>query len=233
VIDHDIPQERDLPPHRFIQLKDELMAHIEEDLHPQPQATPAATPRHPRRRLGLAAAAVAVAVVGIAAATMLRGNQPASANTAERRADGSIVITIREGKNPKDLERRLNDLGVPAVVDFLPAASAATMPARPAGSPISRARRSSVGTKTDDDDLILHPDQLHPGETVVLTFQIDEHGDEPRRRRAHRRLDDPGRTVRPGARRLHRRRRARHRRRLRSPSPDPGPPDGSPSGGPH
>ena len=178
MIEHDIPQERDLPPHRFIQLKDELMAHIEEDLHPQPQVTTGATPRHRRRRLGLAAAAVAVAVVGIAAATMLRGNQPASANTAERRADGSIVITIREGKNPKDLERRLNDLGVPAVVDFLPSGFGCD-DARSTGWLADPPGEALFGwDETDDDDLILHPDQLHPGETVALTFQIDEHGDD-------------------------------------------------------
>jgi hypothetical protein len=182
VIEHDIPQERDLPPHRFIQLKDELMAHIEEDLHPQPQATPAATPRHPRRRLGLAAAAVAVAVVGIAAATMVRGNQPASANTAERRADGSIVITIREGKNPKELERRLNDLGVPAVVDFLPSGFGCDL-SRSTGWELDPDRPGLFDwdpASLDDDEpqLILHSDQLRPGETAAFTFQIDEHGDD-------------------------------------------------------
>jgi hypothetical protein len=182
VIEHDMPQERDLPPHRFIQLKDELMAHIEEDLHPQPQpepqppATPAATSRRPWRRLGLAAAAVAV--VGIAAATMVGGNQPASANTAQRRADGSIVITLREGKNPKDLERRLNDLGVPAVVDFLESGFGCD-DARSAGWLADQPGEELFHwDESADDDLILHPDQLHPGETLVLTFQIDEHGDD-------------------------------------------------------
>ncbi len=115
--DHDIPQERDLPTGRLTELKDELMAHIEQDLDSTPDSPPAVTSGRRWRRLGLAAAALAV--FGIAASTMVGGNEPASANTAQRADDGSIIITLREPEHPKDLERRLNALGVPAVVDFL------------------------------------------------------------------------------------------------------------------
>jgi hypothetical protein len=180
VTGHDIPQERDLPTGRLTELKDELMAHIEQDLDSPPQTTPVVTTGRRWRRLGLAAAALAV--FGIAASTMVGGNEPASANTAVRNADGTIIVTIREGKHPKDLERRLNDLGVPAVVDFLDSGFGCDE-ARSTGW-VRDGRAGPLFTWDDapdrglDTQFVLDPSQLQPGDTAAIVFQIDEHGDE-------------------------------------------------------
>jgi hypothetical protein len=175
--EHDLPQERDLPAGRFTKLKEELMTQIEQDLELEERATPVVTPRR-WRRIGLTAAAL---VAGLALATpfVLGGEDQATANTAVRADDGGIVITIHEGKKPKDLERRLNDLGMPVVVDFLES-----------GYGCDRARATAYVQEQrdlfdpnppdeddglDDDQFVVYPDVIEEGETALLEFQIDEH----------------------------------------------------------
>ena len=115
--DHHVPPERDLPAGRLSSMKDVLMSQIEHDLETEPPVAPVVTHRR-WRRVGLAAAALAA--FGLVTSLVIGGGDDrASANTAVRTDDGAILITINEGKNPEDLQRRLNDLGVPAVVDFL------------------------------------------------------------------------------------------------------------------
>ena len=126
---HHVPQERDLPAGRHAKLKEALMAQIDHDLETEQRVAPV-VPHRRWRRVGLTAAALAA--FGLATSLVLGGNDSASANTAERTADGAIIITIQEGKHPKDLQRRLTDLGVPAVVDFLESGFACD-PARSTG----------------------------------------------------------------------------------------------------
>jgi hypothetical protein len=182
VTEHDIPQERDLPAGRLTQLKDDLMAQIEHDPESEPRSAPAvahSVARRRWRRIGLAAAALAVGL-GLASSLVLSGHDSASANTAERTADGGIIITIREAKHPKELQRRLRDLGVPAVVDFLESGFGCD-PARSTGwvqEPRGEALFSFAPESSDDESsYVLHPDQLRAGETVVFEFQIDEYRD--------------------------------------------------------
>ena len=174
---HHVPQERDLPAGRHAKLKEALMAHIDHDLETEQRAAPVVP--HPRwRRLALAAAALAAAF-GLATSLVL-GHDSASANTAERTADGAIVITIREGKHPEDLQRRLTDLGVPAVVDFLESGFACD-PDRSTGwvqEPPGEALFAWAPASPDEDPrFVLHPDQLRPGQTAVFEFQIDDQQD--------------------------------------------------------
>ena len=177
--EHVVPQERDLPAGRLSGLKEDLMAHIEHDLETEPAVVPAVTHRR-WRRIGLTAAGLAIGF-GLATSFVAGGNDTAGANTAERTADGAIVITIREGKNPEDLERRLNDLGVPAVVDFLESGFGCDR-ARSTGwvqDPAPEALFTSAPTSLDEDPhYVLQPDLLPPGQTMALEFQIDEHGDD-------------------------------------------------------
>jgi hypothetical protein len=178
VTEHYIPQERDLPAGRLTQLKEDLMAQIEHDLETEPRAAPVVTHRR-WRRIGLTAAALA-AGFGLATSLVLGVHDSASANTAVRTPDGAIIITIREGKHPKDLQQRLTDLGVPAVVDFLESGFGCD-PARSTGwvqEPRGEELFSHAPTSADDESgWVLHPDQLQPGETAVFEFQIDEHQD--------------------------------------------------------
>ncbi|MGH9210660.1 MAG: hypothetical protein ACRD2C_08245 [Acidimicrobiales bacterium] len=176
--EHDLPQERDLPAGRLTKLKEDLMAQIQHDLEME-GAAPVVTYRR-WRRIGLVAAALA-AGFGFATSLVLGGQDSASANTAERTDDGAILITLREAKNPEDLQQRLTDLGVPAVVDFLDSGYGCD-PARSTGwvqEPRGEALLSHAPTSADDESgWVLHPDQLRPGETAVFEFQIDEHEDE-------------------------------------------------------
>ena len=172
---HDIPQERDLPAGRLTELKEDLMTRIEQDLVVDEREVPTVA-RHRWRRTALTAAALAVGL-SLAASFVLGGRDRASANTAVRTDDGAIVITLREAKHPEDLQRRLDDLGVPAVVDFLesgfgcdPARSNAWLQQPPGESVFS-----SEQTAPDEWQYVLHPDQLDPGVTAVLVFQIDEY----------------------------------------------------------
>ena len=174
--DHHVPPERDLPAGRLSSMKDVLMSQIEHDLETEPRVAPVVTHRR-WRRVGLAAAALAA--FGLVTSLVIGGGDDrASANTAVRTDDGAILITINEGKNPEDLQRRLNDLGVPAVVDFLESGFGCD-PARSTGW-VEEPRGEGLFTWAptapgDPSQLVLHPDQLRPGETAVFVFQIDEH----------------------------------------------------------
>jgi hypothetical protein len=172
---HLLPPERDLPAGRLTQLKDDLMTQIRHDLDAERQATPVAARRW--RRPGLIAAALA-AGLALATTLVLGGEDTATANTAERTDDGEILISIREAEHPEDLQRRLNELGVPAVVDFLESGFGCD-PARSTGwvqEPREEALFTHAPTGPDGDpQYVLRPDDLRPGETVVLEFQIDEH----------------------------------------------------------
>jgi hypothetical protein len=179
VTEHDIPQERDLPAGRLAKLKDHLMTQIEHDLETTPGAVPPGTHRR-WRQVAVAAAAVA-AGFGIATPLVLGGDGTASANTAIRKPDGEVLITIREGKHPEELQRRLVELGVPAVVDFLESGYGCD-PARSTGW-VDEAPGEGLFTwdgdaPEDAPQLLFNPDELEPGQTAVFEFQIDESGDE-------------------------------------------------------
>ncbi len=174
----DIPPERDLPAGRLAQLKGQLMAQIDTTPQTQPPPPATATPRS-WRRVALVAAGV-VAALGITTTLVLGDDGRASANTAVLRPDGSILISINEGKDPEALQRRLVDLGVPAVVDFLDSGFGCD-PARSTGWVLDPPGEELFGWDPASPDeasrFVLHPDQLGPGETAVFEFQIDEHGD--------------------------------------------------------
>jgi hypothetical protein len=178
VTEHYLPHERDLPAGRLTKLKVDLMAQIEHDLETEPRVAPVAS-HHRWRRVGLTAAALA-AGVGLATSLLLGGHDSASANTAELNADGTITITIQEGKHPEDLQRRLRDLGVPAVVDFLESGFGCD-PARSTGwaqEPPPEDLFTWEPTSLDDDpQFVLNPDRLQPGETAAFEFHIDEQQD--------------------------------------------------------
>jgi hypothetical protein len=99
--------------------------------------------RQRHRRLGVAGAAAAVAAVPAAALLLANGHQashqvagPASGNaaarltawTVETAADGRLVVTIRELRDPAGLQRTLRADGVPASVTFLGRPNAACTP---------------------------------------------------------------------------------------------------------
>ena len=93
--------------------------------------------------------------------------------------DGNIVITIEEGKNPEELERRLEDLGVSAQVDFLESGYSCDR-SRSTGWVQDSSGESLVADSQDarGGEFILNPDALPPGHTAALEFYFDELDDD-------------------------------------------------------
>ncbi|WP_283136127.1 hypothetical protein [Rhizohabitans arisaemae] len=85
----------------------------------KPGAVPGTRRRAPRRpALGLAAAVVLAtgAVVG----PSLLENEVSSSWAVAKAADGKVTIQIRDFRDAVGLRNRLQELGVPAIVDFVP-----------------------------------------------------------------------------------------------------------------
>jgi hypothetical protein len=134
--------------------------------------------RTARRRLpiavGLGAAAALAVAAGIGAPALLgAGDRPAYA--AERDPDGSIRIHIREYRDAKGLQARLSQLGVAAVVDYVPNGKQCREP-RATYVPDDQVPRGLLTDSPHDDGKgaywKLHPDLIGPGQTFVYTTTI-------------------------------------------------------------
>jgi hypothetical protein len=88
---------------------------------PEPER-PAAARKLFGRRLPLAlaggaAAAIAIAIVG---ALSLGGREPSKAWAVDRNPNGTVTVRIDSLSDAAGLQRKLNDAGVPALVQYLP-----------------------------------------------------------------------------------------------------------------
>jgi hypothetical protein len=88
---------------------------------PEPER-PAAARKLFGRRLPLAlaggaAAAIAIAIVG---ALSLGGGEPSKAWAVDRNPNGTVTVRIDSLSDAAGLQRKLNDAGVPALVQYLP-----------------------------------------------------------------------------------------------------------------
>jgi hypothetical protein len=84
---------------------------------------PAATRRFPRVRLPLALAGAAAAAIAIAIALaggLPGGGQPTNAWAVDRNPNGTVTVRIDSLSDAAGLERKLNEAGVPALVQYLP-----------------------------------------------------------------------------------------------------------------
>ncbi|OPC83502.1 hypothetical protein B4N89_23485 [Embleya scabrispora] len=79
-----------------------------------------ATSRRRRIGYGLAASVVLAAGIGVGAPMLSGGSAEARPFEVVKRPDGGILFKVDEFRNPKGLEQRLRDLGVRAVVDYVP-----------------------------------------------------------------------------------------------------------------
>jgi hypothetical protein len=187
VTSHDIPSERDLPAARFVEMKDDLMAQIEQDIDRQgttgtPVVASTARPRWRRVALTAAAAAAAVLLTGVLA---LRDDDSASAspNFVEPTDDGFVRIHIEDLDDPERVEQDLADVGVPAVVDIHEGGGRRCDDARSDGWVTEPTPGLFPSVWADDAgdsmfDFRIDPDALRPGETLALEFFWDEHDGE-------------------------------------------------------
>ncbi|GLH99986.1 hypothetical protein [Phytohabitans aurantiacus] len=131
----------------------------------------------PRARfaVGLGAAAALAIAAGIGGPALLgAGDGPAFA--ADKDPDGSIRIYIREYSDPKGLQERLRQLGVDAVVDYVPNGKQCREP-RATYVPFDQqpADLVTISPPPKGDEgtyLRLHPELIGEGRTFVFTTTI-------------------------------------------------------------
>ncbi|WP_433465395.1 hypothetical protein [Spirillospora sp. CA-128828] len=156
-----------LPPDRQRHLKEFVMTEIRQEVKP-------------KRRLLLLRPAVLVPVLAAAAAVaigaprVLGGNEAAYAVSKQK--DGTILITLGDMKNPKRLQGDLREMGLNAVVDFLPDGKQCAEPRVQNRLPTSS--KLSVRPKVDRDRGVfaIDPRVVKSGQTVVLEFALGGFG---------------------------------------------------------
>jgi hypothetical protein len=141
-------------------------------------AAPVRTVRtvRPRARfaVGLGAAAALAVAAGIGGPALLgAGDGPAYA--ADKDPDGSIRIYIREYSDAKGLQERLRQLGVDAVVDYVPNGKQCREP-RATYVPFDQQPAdllTSLPPKGDEGIYLrLHPELIGEGRTFVFTTTL-------------------------------------------------------------
>ncbi|GAA2433380.1 hypothetical protein GCM10010191_54460 [Actinomadura vinacea] len=151
-----------LPRDRQRHIKEFVMTEIRQEVKPK------------RRRLRPAvlapvlAAAVAVAVAG---PQVLGGDE---AYAVSKQKDGTILITLGDMKNPKRLQGDLREMGLNAVVDFVPDGKQCAGPRVQNVLPASS--KLSVLPEGDSDRGVfaIDPRVVKSGQTVVLEFALTE-----------------------------------------------------------
>jgi hypothetical protein len=137
------------------------------------RAASAAVPARPRTRIavGLSAAA-ALTVAAAVGASVLPGAGDRPAYAAERDPDGSIRILIREYRDAAGLQLRLRQLGVAAVVDYVPDGKQCREP-RADFLPEPRGLVTHLPPEGGAESVMkLHPELIGPGQTFVFGVTI-------------------------------------------------------------
>jgi hypothetical protein len=145
-----------------VTFKDKLLAELSEEAakvawEPAPARRPR---RHLVTRAGLAGAATAIAV---AVAVPLLPDAPAFA--VVKNPDGTITVRINEFVKPKELERRLNQEGVRAVIDYVPYGQTCR---QPRGEVVPQPDRMPLRRVRDSMDFWVDPKDFEPDETLVV-----------------------------------------------------------------
>ncbi|MFD8530946.1 hypothetical protein ACFV0L_26355 [Streptosporangium canum] len=158
--------EPELPRDRHRHLKEFVMTEIHQD----------ARPARPKWRLlrpvVLAPVLAAAAAVAIAAPLALGGG---AAYAVSQNDDGTILITINEAKDPKSLQADLQDMGLNAVVDYVPMGKQCSPQPRSESflskedAPLSVSVPENWGRGFTIDPKVVKDDQV-----AVLEFSVSE-----------------------------------------------------------
>ncbi|MDA0632331.1 hypothetical protein OUY22_02810 [Nonomuraea sp. MCN248] len=163
-----LPPGRELPERREQQIKDFVMAEIHRSAEP---ARPRL--RLPRPMLVLPVAAAAMALV-IAFGLGL-GGAPAYAITLLD--DGTIHVTLNEIRDADGLEADLRDLGVNAVVDYVPDGQRCSPQPRSTDLLPQEEARLGVWPPPQNpagDGFTIDPAVVGPGQTAVIELSISD-----------------------------------------------------------
>lgn len=159
-----------------------------------PLLTSHGTRRRRRRARGLALSGAAAATIALVVPLALGGKHAEAAPfTVVRQPDGAIRFAIDEFRNPQGLEARLNQLGVPAKVDYLPSGKGCAA-GRFAGEELPRETvDAAIGwvqppfdRRMTDEEIAyyrqgwqeIRPERIPPGTTLVLTETIFDNDDQ-------------------------------------------------------
>ncbi|MEV4893492.1 hypothetical protein AB0K48_29330 [Nonomuraea sp. NPDC055795] len=147
----------------------ELKAHI---------AARAATERdrRPRRRLAFAAATGAAIATAAAVVTVATPGGPDTAYAVTKDADGIVHVTVRDFRDAPGLSRQLAGLGVPAIVDFVPAGQKCR---DERGTPVTDIPRglyyapASIPGEPEAWRMQIDTKLFKPGQTFVWTLAVE------------------------------------------------------------
>lgn len=119
--------------------------------------------RRPARHLVAAAGLAAAVTAAVAVVIPLMSDTPAFA--VVKNPDGTVTVRINEFVRPKELEKRLGEEGVRAVIDYVPYGQTCREPRgeivpQPERMPLRRAEKSM--------DFWIDPKDLGPDETLVV-----------------------------------------------------------------
>ncbi|WP_431934055.1 hypothetical protein [Nonomuraea jabiensis] len=119
----------------------------------------------PARRLArhLVTAAGLAAAVAAAVAVPLMSDAPAFA--VVKNPDGTVTVRINEFVRPKDLEKRLREEGVPAVIDYVPYGQTCR---QPRGRNVPQPDRMPLRPAEDSRDFSIDPKDFGPDDTLVV-----------------------------------------------------------------
>jgi hypothetical protein len=123
----------------------------------------AAPARRPARHLVTAAGLAAAVAAAVAVAVPLMSDAPAFA--VVKNADGTVTVRINEFVRPKELEKRLREEGVPAVIDYVPYGQTCR---QPRGQNVPQPDRMPLRHAEDSMDFWIDPKDFGPDETLVV-----------------------------------------------------------------
>jgi len=160
--------------------EERLLAQLKEVVAER-QTMTAAPPRRPRRRLVISVAvAGALAVVGVLVAALLPGLGEQPAYAVIRDPDGSIRVYIRDYRDPKGLQNRIEAFGVKAVVDYIPWGTTCREPrgdfVPPDQMPLEMVTWGPFGEE-DGYYWKLHPEFIGPDQTFVYVVRVRTEAD--------------------------------------------------------
>lgn len=147
--------------------QEQLLAELKETVAERALSPAPATGRNAVRR-GVKVGAVLAAACAVAVLPSRFAGTTTPAFAVERNDDGSISVLMREYSEPHELQERLRDLGVNAVVDFVPADRHCAEPRADFTASDPLLWTSMPPRDGHSGYMRLRPDRIAPGQTLVM-----------------------------------------------------------------
>ncbi|MEV0591759.1 hypothetical protein [Nonomuraea cavernae] len=144
-----------------VSFRDKLLEELRAEAATVPwEPRPARRPTRP-----LVAAAGLAAAVGVAVAVVIPLMSDTPAFAVVKNSDGTVTVRINEFVRPKELEMRLREEGVRAVIDYVPYGQTCR---EPRGEIVPQPERMPLRRAENSMDFWIDPKDLGPDETLVV-----------------------------------------------------------------